>query len=188
MASNLALLYDTSARYHVLEMPALNSTCMDKKLGSHSASGIVPRHVEIAFAYIQNQMSVEEGIISFVVAKRAACVDSSSGLHLLNKQLESPFLVQRHVTPPNLDILKHFTLQRIYQEQPKMAPSPPTSPSPDAPPEDDDTAADLPLTMAASVVLDHLPKDAHKALETAGELEQAKGTMLSFPTHFSSSS
>jgi len=39
----------------------------------------------------------------------------------------------------------------------------------------DDNAADMPLTMAASVVLDHLPKDAHRALETAGELEQDKG-------------
>jgi hypothetical protein len=29
--------------------------------------------------------------------------------------------------------------------------------------------------MAASVVLDHLPKDATRALETAGELELAKG-------------
>ncbi|KAK5136743.1 Ubiquitin-like protein [Meristemomyces frigidus] len=49
---------------------------------------------------------------------------------------------------------------------------------PDAPTEvDDDNAADLPLTMAASVVLDHLPRDAHKALETAGELEVAKVTV-----------
>ena len=48
--------------------------------------------------------------------------------------------------------------------------------TPDGPTEvDDDDGADLPLTMAASVVLDHLPKDAHKALETAGELEVAKG-------------
>jgi ubiquitin-like protein ATG12 len=50
------------------------------------------------------------------------------------------------------------------------------SASPDVAEEDDD-GADLPLTMAASVVLEHLPKDAHKALETAGELEQAKGTL-----------
>jgi ubiquitin-like protein ATG12 len=31
------------------------------------------------------------------------------------------------------------------------------------------------MTMAASVVLDHLPKDATRALETAGEVEIAKG-------------
>jgi hypothetical protein len=29
--------------------------------------------------------------------------------------------------------------------------------------------------MAASVVLENLPRDAHKALETAGELDIAKG-------------
>lgn len=59
-----------------------------------------------------------------------------------------------------------------------MSASPPSA-SPDAAEEEDEeTGADLPLTMAASVVLDHLPKDAHKALETAGELEQAKGTHI----------
>jgi ubiquitin-like protein ATG12 len=57
-----------------------------------------------------------------------------------------------------------------------MSTPPLTSDSPDAPAEEDNPAADLPLTMAASVILDHLPKDAHQALETAGELEQAKGT------------
>lgn len=46
---------------------------------------------------------------------------------------------------------------------------------PDAPVEPEDNATDMPLTMAASVVLEQLPKDATKALETAGELEQAKG-------------
>ncbi|KAK0266635.1 Ubiquitin-like protein [Friedmanniomyces endolithicus] len=35
--------------------------------------------------------------------------------------------------------------------------------------------------MAASVVLDHLPKDAHRALETAGELEQDKVTIRLSP-------
>lgn len=58
-----------------------------------------------------------------------------------------------------------------------MSPSPPVSASPDLPPEEDDGAADLPMTMAASVVLDHLPRDAHQALETAGLLEQAKGRL-----------
>lgn len=37
-------------------------------------------------------------------------------------------------------------------------------------------AADLQMTMAASVVLEHLPKDTARALDTAGDLEQAKGT------------
>jgi len=35
----------------------------------------------------------------------------------------------------------------------------------------------MPLTMAASVVLEHLPQDAHRALATAGEVEVAKGTI-----------
>lgn len=64
-----------------------------------------------------------------------------------------------------------------------MASSPTSSQSPqDAPmEEEEDNAADLPLTMAASVVLDHLPKDAHKALETAGELPMAKGRPFDGP-------
>lgn len=68
--------------------------------------------------------------------------------------------------------LQHLTCRELISNE--MAPSPPTSPSPDQEEEQDETA-DLPLTMAASVVLEHLPKNAHKALETAGELEQAKG-------------
>lgn len=60
-----------------------------------------------------------------------------------------------------------------------------SSPSPDSPPsvspdEEAPTDADLPLTMAASIVLDQLPRDAHKALETAGELEREKGLRTSF--------
>lgn len=46
------------------------------------------------------------------------------------------------------------------------------------PPEDDvleSEGADLQMTMAASVVLEHLPKDTAKALDTAGDLEQPKG-------------
>ncbi|THW70802.1 hypothetical protein D6D19_07608 [Aureobasidium pullulans] len=35
---------------------------------------------------------------------------------------------------------------------------------------------DMPMTMAASVVLDHLPRDAHNALSKAGMLEQEKST------------
>lgn len=45
-------------------------------------------------------------------------------------------------------------------------------------PEDDvleREGADLPMTIAASVVLEHLPKDAARALDTAGDVEQAKG-------------
>jgi len=49
--------------------------------------------------------------------------------------------------------------------------------SPSAPLEEDDTAADLPLTMAASVVLESLPKDAHSALQKAGELENKDGSV-----------
>jgi hypothetical protein len=33
---------------------------------------------------------------------------------------------------------------------------------------------DMPMTMAASVVLEHLPRDAHQALSKAGLLEQEK--------------
>ncbi|EAT86384.2 hypothetical protein SNOG_06553 [Parastagonospora nodorum SN15] len=40
-------------------------------------------------------------------------------------------------------------------------------------PEDDDTT-EAPLTMAASVVLTNLPRDASKALETAGSLNVQK--------------
>lgn len=39
--------------------------------------------------------------------------------------------------------------------------------------------ADLQMTMAASVVLEHLPRDAARALDTAGELEQPKGAIMS---------
>ncbi|KEQ99936.1 hypothetical protein AUEXF2481DRAFT_204920 [Aureobasidium subglaciale EXF-2481] len=35
-------------------------------------------------------------------------------------------------------------------------------------------AAEMPMTMAASMVLDHLPLDAHNALSSAGMLEQKK--------------
>ena len=54
--------------------------------------------------------------------------------------------------------------------------------SPDTGLEVEDNVAEMPLTMAASVVLDQLPKDAHKALETAGELTQAKGDLTVFPS------
>lgn len=46
------------------------------------------------------------------------------------------------------------------------------------PPSDDDEPADdaaMPLTMAASVILTSLPKDASTALVGAGDLPQAKG-------------
>ncbi|USW48185.1 Putative ubiquitin-like protein Atg12 [Septoria linicola] len=53
-----------------------------------------------------------------------------------------------------------------------------------SPPEDassDNGRADLQMTMAASVVLEHLPRDAAQALGTAGELEQAKVTIRLSP-------
>lgn len=56
---------------------------------------------------------------------------------------------------------------------PSEAQTPPPAPISD----DEDTAADLPLTMAASVVLTSLPRDAAKALEGAGELQQSKVTV-----------
>lgn len=43
---------------------------------------------------------------------------------------------------------------------------------------DDDDNAEAPLTMAASVVLTNLPKDATKALEKAGSLGVEKGTLI----------
>ena len=58
-----------------------------------------------------------------------------------------------------------------------MASATSTPSSPSAPLEEDDTAADLPLTMAASVVLESLPKDAHSALQKAGELENKDGSV-----------
>lgn len=42
--------------------------------------------------------------------------------------------------------------------------------------EEDDTT-EAPLTMAASVVLTHLPRDASKALETAGNLSIEKSKL-----------
>lgn len=43
-------------------------------------------------------------------------------------------------------------------------------------PDDEAHDSSMPLTMAASVVLTLLPKDAHAALEGAGDLAQSKGT------------
>lgn len=49
--------------------------------------------------------------------------------------------------------------------------------SPEVPiPDDDNNEPEMPLTMAASMILTTLPKDAHVALEGAGDLPQAKGT------------
>jgi hypothetical protein len=58
-----------------------------------------------------------------------------------------------------------------------MASSTSTPTPPDALNEDGENVADLPMTMAASVILEHLPKDAHAALETAGELRDANGEL-----------
>ena len=49
--------------------------------------------------------------------------------------------------------------------------------TPTPPIEEDEKDADLPMTMAASVILENLPKDAHVALETAGELRDANGEL-----------
>ena len=49
-------------------------------------------------------------------------------------------------------------------------------------PEEVDTA-EAPLTMAASVILTNLPRDASKALQTAGELAVQKGTYLDLPPY-----
>ena len=46
-------------------------------------------------------------------------------------------------------------------------------------PEEDDTT-EAPLTMAASIVLTNLPKDASKALEGAGNLAVQKGNPIRF--------
>jgi hypothetical protein len=54
----------------------------------------------------------------------------------------------------------------------------------------DSLQTDMPLTMAASVVLEHLPRDAHTALSKAGLLEQDKSMLsltTSFRSHFSPS-
>lgn len=48
-------------------------------------------------------------------------------------------------------------------------------------PEDDDTT-EAPLTMAASVVLTNLPRDASKALETAGSLNVQKSLFSYSPS------
>ncbi|CAE6996127.1 Ubiquitin protein [Pyrenophora teres f. teres] len=50
-------------------------------------------------------------------------------------------------------------------------------------PSDEEDTQEAPLTMAASVVLTHLPRDASKALENAGDLVVQKGMslFLSFP-------
>ncbi len=51
------------------------------------------------------------------------------------------------------------------------------SPGPEGPiPDDEVAAADMPLTMSASVVLSSLPKDAHEALDNADDMQGKKGT------------
>lgn len=71
------------------------------------------------------------------------------------------------------------------------APTPPDLPAEEA---DEDTAAELPLTMAASQILTHLPAPTQTALESAGELldtqgkVRAKGTSLPYPCSLASPS
>lgn len=79
---------------------------------------------------------------------------------------------------PNLNCFRILTADfGFYQLRPFSTMASPTSPSPPSAPaeEEAENAADMPLTLAASVVLDQLPKDATQALETAGELSQPKG-------------
>lgn len=52
----------------------------------------------------------------------------------------------------------------------------PTTPIPD-----EEQGVDLPLTMAASVVLTGLPKDAHQALTDVEAIDSGKGMRLSLP-------
>lgn len=64
------------------------------------------------------------------------------------------------------------------------SPSPPNSPSPpDASASAEQETEDAPMTLAASVLLEALPADATRALETAGDLGLEKGTPPCFP-HF----
>lgn len=58
-----------------------------------------------------------------------------------------------------------------------MASTPVPSTSPEEAAFEDDDVAELPMTIAASVVLEQLPRDAHRALETAGEITQEKGKL-----------
>lgn len=57
-----------------------------------------------------------------------------------------------------------------------MSTSPtPSTPIPSSDDDDPATEAAMPLTMAASMILTSLPKDATAALAGAGDLSQAKG-------------
>ncbi|KAI9726792.1 MAG: Ubiquitin-like protein [Chrysothrix sp. TS-e1954] len=58
--------------------------------------------------------------------------------------------------------------------QPSPSPTVGTPPTDPTLPEDDTNDAEMPLTMAASVVLTSLPKNAQEALQGAGDLQQAK--------------
>lgn len=60
-----------------------------------------------------------------------------------------------------------------------MSSSPPSPHSPSATQseEDEETAADLPMTLTASVILENLPRDAHSALLRAGDLENPDGSV-----------
>jgi hypothetical protein len=86
---------------------------------------------------------------------------------------------------PNTSIYNQQQLRPNFtQTTMSSSPSPPdTSTNADASTETEAEATlasseslqtDMPLTMAASVVLDHLPRDAHTALSKAGLLEQDK--------------
>jgi len=57
-----------------------------------------------------------------------------------------------------------------------------SDPTTDAEEPGEDNDADLPITMAASVVLTGLPRDAHEALEGAGDLGIEKGKQSLLPS------
>ena len=67
---------------------------------------------------------------------------------------------------PRLDWY-NYSIHDSIEMSSEPSPTPPDEALPDEP-------ADMPLTMAASVVLEQVPKDAHSALEHASELAQAK--------------
>lgn len=75
-----------------------------------------------------------------------------------------------YTTAKNTILLDTTVLCIYFETKYTMASADTTPPNETLP----DEPADMPSTMAASVVLDHLPRDAHTALEHAGELPQPK--------------
>lgn len=74
---------------------------------------------------------------------------------------------------PETNIQQDSTHQDQTMASPQhQAADSPAIPSPAE--EEEEENADLPLPLSASVILEHLPKDASQALRTAGTLEQPK--------------